>query len=288
MAVTLLDALPWRIAGAVERSLQGTELDNSVKVEKPVDGQRLVLLLGWGGALQKHLSRIQQFYLEENHAVVSYISPMSCFLQGGLIEKDILNVTETMHRELSLVKRRTFHVHIHSNNGTMVWGALMLAFRESFPEVLASLTGIVLDSAPRMEPKTPSLPLQALGFTFPCIPIMLRKNQYVHPVWTPALFVYFLLRLLWMRLRPSAARRFAFEQVRDAVLYGMPADVPQLYLYSLQDKLIWSSAVEDYIARQRKRGVSVSAKVFSDTAHVQHFLRRGEEYKEELRKFLKI
>lgn len=286
MAVSLRDALPWNIADSVDRSLRPTDTDNSVTFDKSTDDLKLVVLLGWGGALQKHLSRIRQFYIDERYAVVSYISPMSCFLCGGLIEKDIAELAKIIQRELPRVRQKTFHVHLHSNNGTFVWGALLLALQEFAPEALPALTSVVLDSAPRMDPKPPNLLMQAIGFTFPCIPILLRRNQYVHPVWTPALFFYFLLKLLWMRMKPLVGGRFGFAQVREAVLCGMPAATPQLYIYSTKDKLISSAAVEDFISKQRTRGVQVSAKLFTDTPHVQHFLRKEAEYKDALQKFL--
>jgi len=268
------------------RSLQATVVDNSVCVEKCTGGQRLVVLLGWGGALKKHLSRIRALYLAEGYAVVSYISPMSCLLQGGLVENDIVELADTVRRELPQVERKTFHVHLFSNNGTFVWGALTLALKDSAPTVFDALTGIVLDSAPRLGPKPPNLLMQALGLTFPCIPIMLRRSQYVHPVWTPALFLYFLIRMAWMRLNPSTARRFQLANVKDAVLFGMPSTVPQLYIYSAKDKLITSAAVEDFMAMQQKRGVRITTKRFDDTPHIQHFLRKESEYKEVLLAFL--
>lgn len=286
MAVSLLDALPWRIGSVVDRSLQPTTLDNSVSLEKAGGSEKLVVLLGWGGALQKHLSKIRKFYLAANYAVVSYISPMSCFLQGGLIEKDIDELVEIIQQEVSQAKDQHFHVHLHSNNGVIVWGALLLALRESAPQIFPSLTGIVFDSAPRMDPKPPGIFWQALGFTFPCIPIMLRRNQYIHPVWTPALFVFFLIKLISLRLLPQATRRFTFAKVREIVLHEMPSWVPQLYIYSKADRLISSNSVEDYILRQKRRGTTITTKVFADTPHVQHYLKQEAEYQDALLAFL--
>lgn len=286
MAVSLLDALPWRISGAVERCLQPTVADNSVHIEHCEDAERLVIVLGWGGALQKHLAKLRNFYLSERYIVISYISPMSCFFDHGLIESDIEELSRSLHQELIRVRRKTFHVHLHSNNGTFVWGSLMLALRESSPDTFSALTGIVLDSAPRVGLKPPSLISQALGFTFACIPIMLRRNQYVHIIWTPALFFFLLFKFLTMYLKVPTHRRFMFDAIQNAVVLNMPVDVPQLYIYSTKDLLISSHAVEEYIAGQRKRGMAVSVKRFSDTPHVQHFLRKEVEYKEALRSFL--
>lgn len=287
MMVSLLDALPWRIGKTVETCLAPTPEDNSILVQKSAVNENLVVVLGWGGALQKHLSRLRQHYDSHGYTSVTYISPMSCFLQGGLIESDITELAQTIVTELSSVQQKRFHVHIHSNNGTMVWGALMLELSTSHAVVFDSLVGIVFDSAPRIDPTPPGLLLMAFGFTFPCIPIILRKNTYVHPIWTPALFVYFLLKLLWLRLKGSAGHRLvSFAQIRNAVLSGMPLKVPQLYVYSKKDMLISSAAVEDFMAKQKKRGIAVSSKVFHDTAHVQHFKLRDVEYKEALKTFL--
>eukprot|EP00928_Gymnodinium_smaydae_P019743 TRINITY_DN17595_c0_g1_i1.p1 TRINITY_DN17595_c0_g1~~TRINITY_DN17595_c0_g1_i1.p1 ORF type:complete len:338 (+),score=67.92 TRINITY_DN17595_c0_g1_i1:151-1164(+) len=256
--------------------------------------ERLVLVLGWGGALQRHLARLREFYLNGQFAVISYISPMACYLQGGLVEADIVELAACLRREVANVRRKALHVHIHSNNGTFVWGALMLELQKSAPEVLDALSGLVLDSAPRLEPRArgpPGIVKQALGFTFPCVPLVVKQNRYVHPVWTPALFFFFLARLTWQRLwQPARQRaeeqRYKFAEVREALLHGIPTRVPQLYIYSAGDRLISANAVEEYMALQRQRGVKVVARRFEDTPHVQHFLRRAGGYKDALRAFL--
>jgi len=285
MAVTLADALPWRIGAAVDRCLGSNPIDNTVFLERSDAGKELAVVLGWGGALQKHLSRLRQFYLSEGYSVISYISPMCCFLERGPISEDINEIATSICRLLPEGTGR-FHVHIHSNNGTMVWGALMLALRESYPDSLTALRGIVMDSAPRIDPSLPKLWMHALGFTFPCIPIMLRRNRYIHPIWTPVLFLYFLYRLIYLRFRPPANRRFTWLQLREVVLHGMPIAVPQLYIYSTKDQLISSAAVESFMSRQSERGIQTSSKRFSDTPHVQHLLRKELEYKETLLNFL--
>jgi len=286
MAVTLADALPWRIAGAVDRCLRPNPIDNAVLLERNEGSSKgLAVVLGWGGARQKHLSRLRQFYLSESYCVISYSSPMRCLLEHGPICEDINELATTICRLLPGCNGQ-FHVHMHSNNGTMVWGALMLALRESSPDSLVALSGIVMDSAPRIDPSLPSLWMFALGFTSPCIPIMLQRNRYTHPIWTPVLFLYFLYRLICLRFRPPATRRFTWLQLREAVLHGMPTGVPQLYIYSTKDRLISSTAVEGFIAGQRERGIQTSWKRFSDTPHVQHLLRKEVEYKETLLNFL--
>jgi len=286
MAVTLLDVLPWRIGPAVVRCLGPTEEDNRVIVNRGTDARKLVVLLGWGGARQRHLSRVRQFYLEQGFVVVSYISPMSRFVDGSLSESDIAELASSVGRESSQINSNSFYVHLHSNNGTFVWGALMLALQESTPHVLSELSGIIWDSAPRMELRPPGLVFQALGFTFPCIPIMLRKSQYAHPLWTPALFLYFLVKMMQARLRPVG--KFGFAQLRDVVLHGMPGRAPQLYVYSSGDRLVTRADVEAYISLQRQRGMHISTKRFADTPHVQHFLRREAEYTSALKGFLGI
>jgi len=273
----------------VRRSLGPTAEDNEVKVERnpDFDSEKLVVVLGWGGARQKHLSRIRQFYSSSGYVVISYISPMSCFLRGHLDERNILGLASAIGTEVASFKRQVFHIHLHSNNGIMVLAGLMLVLKEATPEVYECLHGIVLDSAPRVPETPPSLVMTALGVTFPAVPIILQRNTYIHPVWTPALFVFFLVRFLWMRLTNSAhlSHRFSLAPLRKVLLAGLPL-VPQLYIYSMADKLITAPNVEAFMARQRRLGAEVSAKKFDNTPHVQHFLRREHEYKEALTAFL--
>jgi len=79
---------------------------------------------------------------------------------------------------------------------------------------------------------------------------------------------------------------FALQHLRCALLEGMPTNIPQLYIYSTADKLISANAVESFISRQKANGVKVTAKRFTDTPHVQHYLRKEVEYKQALQSFV--
>eukprot|EP00929_Paragymnodinium_shiwhaense_P049908 TRINITY_DN25168_c0_g1_i1.p1 TRINITY_DN25168_c0_g1~~TRINITY_DN25168_c0_g1_i1.p1 ORF type:complete len:218 (+),score=31.76 TRINITY_DN25168_c0_g1_i1:105-758(+) len=212
---------------------------------------------------------------------------MSCFLAGAMRDDDVADLVSQTSLELSKLKTQRFHVHLHSNNGTFVWAALLQAFQQTAPGALQSLRGIVFDSAPRLTyGGQDSIVALAFGFTFPAVPIILRRNVYVHPIWTPALFIYFLVKFIGLRLRATQARKFTLAALKETLVSGMPTNVPQLYVYSKKDQLISSSAVEEYIAMQKKNGVTVSWKLFDDTPHVQHFLRREADYREVLKTFL--
>ena len=60
---------------------------------------------------------------------------------------------------------------------------------------------------------------------------------------------------------------------------------PQLYLYSSSDALIPHQHIELFMAQQAARGAEVQAHCWRDSAHVEHYRKHPEEYRNLLRSF---
>jgi hypothetical protein len=186
------------------------------------------------------------------------------------------------------------------------------------------LRGVVFDSAPALYPQAAEgsvNPLSALhhalrgavGFSFPSVAIVLGRAQYVHPFWTPAITLWVigfkaaltLHRLLLGRERKpssSGGGGAGFDPVgstRRHLEVGLQTNVPRvphLFLYSSADKLLPHSFIETYAAFVRQQlqingdgaggAELVQMHDFKSTGHVQHFLRRKDEYTRLLRAFL--
>jgi pimeloyl-ACP methyl ester carboxylesterase len=184
------------------------------------------------------------------------------------------------------------------------------------------LRGVVFDSAPALYPQAAEgsfNPLSALyhalrgavGFSFPSVAIVLGRAQYVHPFWTPAITLWVIgfkaalmlkKMLMGREKKPSSSGGGAdFDPVgstRRHLEVGLQTNVPRvphLFLYSSADKLLPHSFIESYAAfvRQQLQATDgaggaelVQMHDFKSTGHVQHFLRRKDEYTRLLRAFL--
>ncbi|KIH68300.1 hypothetical protein ANCDUO_01366, partial [Ancylostoma duodenale] len=70
------------------------------------------------------------------------------------------------------------------------------------------------------------------------------------------------------------------------LLECMDLPIPQLYLYSHEDKFIKHKYVKRFLEQQRERGKDVEEIIFEGSEHVQHFRKYPEQYRSACVKFL--
>jgi len=63
---------------------------------------------------------------------------------------------------------------------------------------------------------------------------------------------------------------------------------PALFLYAVDDKVVNYKLVEQFIDRQKQRGIKVFTKRWDNSVHIQHLRLHPEEYKTEIKKFIQI
>lgn len=143
--------------------------------------------------------------------------------------------------------------------------------------MLQPVQGLILDSAPcRLTPD-----ISARGFTAAVLSKPAKSITQQHPGLVSAVQMLFTPIL---RFPPIANRQ---DQIWQAWESTAPKS-PQLYLYSSADALIPPSEVQQFRKQQQQRGVQIHSKMWTDSAHCEHYRVHPEEYAKQLKQFVDV
>eukprot|EP00128_Syssomonas_multiformis_P011209 Colp12_sorted_trinity150504_noHs@4198 len=246
----------------------------------------LVVVLGWGGAKRRHLRRLIENYQQLNITTISCVPPVEhVTIDRRFPISEIEELVSAVNQQCEVLKSKTGKTpalfwHVHSNNGVLAFGAIDTYLKQKKGAVLQAPHGIMIDSAPMLTKRMnifTALTGWLIGSSFPLTSIVLNKPQYVHPFWTPMIifsnFNNALLSLVVPPSEPAVDVRDIFKTLNE----DFPR-VPQLYLYSTQDKIIHHKYVENFLNTQKERGSVVETKRWDDSIHVSHYRTHPEEY----------
>ncbi|UJR09153.1 hypothetical protein I4U23_013401 [Adineta vaga] len=237
----------------------------------------LVCVLGWGGCTRRHLRRLLEFYSSQGISTVSWINPMFNYL-SGVDRKQIERVLDFLLHENR--HGNQIIIHLHSNNGSLVWGYMLQIMKtnEHYSHLLPNIKGIILDSAPYVHLNRSSewLLVSAIGASRPCVSIILNRAQYFHFSWSPLISYYLFLRFFYQRYLSSDILSSSDKLL--LFLNETPKDIQQCYIYSDSDRLIPHHVIEQFMNKQKERGVQVTSHQFVDSGHVNHFRLYPNEY----------
>eukprot|EP00178_Gracilaria_changii_P012491 TRINITY_DN353_c0_g1_i1.p1 TRINITY_DN353_c0_g1~~TRINITY_DN353_c0_g1_i1.p1 ORF type:complete len:396 (+),score=63.86 TRINITY_DN353_c0_g1_i1:329-1516(+) len=225
----------------------------------------IVILLSWMGASKKHLKKYSKFYEDLGYEVAfvcnglrTAIFPPASKAQAKKIE----NIIAQQHPD------RPVFVHAFSI-GTGIYGLLLDGFRhekEKLNMFTRKVAGVVFDSGP-----APIFPHDVAKGLHTVCPMISRA------VWEPIASAFF-----WV-----TKARNSFGKSEDA-LRTMQLDTPQLYFYSGDDKVIpdMKNAVEEFMEKNRQRGLEVYNKFWEKSIHASHLKVHPDEYIANLSSFI--
>ncbi|CAF1100253.1 unnamed protein product [Adineta ricciae] len=241
------------------------------------DSAALVCVLGWGGCTRRHLRRLLEFYSSQGTSTVSWINPMFNYL-FGVDRKQVERVLDFLLHENRHANQ--IIIHLHSNNGSLVWGHMLQIMKTNqyYSHLLPNIKGVILDSAPYVHLNGSSdwLLASAIGASRACVSIILNRAQYYHYLWSPLISYYLFLRFFYRKYLSSDSRSSSDKVL--LLLNASPVNVKQCYLYSDSDRLIPHQIIEQFINKQKDRGVLVTSHRFADSGHVNHFRLYPTEY----------
>lgn len=197
-------------------------------------------------------------------------------IQGQLLAA---NFTHQLLQKAQAHPKAPIIIHLFSGGGFifMGWVFQLLAELDSAEaeSVRSRIAGIILDSSPAMvtaDVSSRALVAAALG----------RPAEGIE------------CELPWL-VRPAAAivdGYLRLPYVKDA-LVGMDTAwmqqaprCPKLFLYSDADVLVAPQVVEGFMLQQEKRGSPTYSYKWRDSAHVDHYRRYPEEYRQQLQEFV--
>jgi hypothetical protein len=277
----------------VSRPIACTQTAGNVVYER---NNKVIVLLGWGGAKQKSLRRIVQYHNSKGATVVSHVMPIfvlrsmrSYYLSellvaiakangGSDVSVDpIANATATSLHDPADCE---IIAHVYSNNGSWCFSDLIRS--ADAPR----FSKVIMDSAPYFNYERKHIWDDVSYAAMVLTSTILRRPQYDHPFVTPALKIM-LLPYLSLHRSLEARQYFPSELDMNKYLRDNFPKVPSLFIYSQGDQLVPASAVKCFIEAQRRRSVPITEVEFGeDFVHIGAFFKDSATYTREVEKFL--
>ncbi|KAJ8270871.1 hypothetical protein GJAV_G00120210 [Gymnothorax javanicus] len=238
----------------------------------------VVILLGWAGCKDKHLTKYSSIYNDRGCITVRYTAPLKTVFISEAFGYKELNITALKLLELLYdyeVENNPIFFHIFSNGGFMLYRYMAELVQSHTRFSTLRVVGAVVDSAPGS---------QNVRGALRAITIALGPN-------TNAVLRYFLLGLFafmvfLLRIVLYSVTKYIHKNHYDA-MRDRPAAWPQLYLYSRADQVIRHRDVEQMVKVLQEKGSAVDSFDFGTSAHVSHFRDFPEEYTSRCWAFLK-
>ncbi|XP_062261220.1 transmembrane protein 53 [Platichthys flesus] len=251
-------------AATSERHWQGTK--------EPV-----VILLGWAGCKDRHLSKYSSIYNEQGCVTIRYTAPLkTVFISESFGYKE-LSSTALKLLEILFdyeVENSPICFHVFSNGGFMLYRYIveLLHSDEQFSSLC--VIGAVVDSAPGSGNVRGAL--RALTATL---------GPKISPVLRYVLLALFAVTVFLLRVVLYPITKYIHKNHYDAVQEKPPA-WPHFYLYSRGDQVIRHRDIELFVEAVKQKGVPVDSFDFVSSPHVGHFRDFPEQYTLKCREFL--
>ncbi|XP_070701407.1 transmembrane protein 53 [Pempheris klunzingeri] len=243
-------------AGTSERHWQGTK--------EPV-----VILLGWAGCKDKHLSKYSSIYNEQGCVTIRYTAPLkTVFISESFGYKEL---SSTAHKLLDIlydyeVENSPIFFHIFSNGGFMLYRYIVELLHSDKQFSSLCVIGAVVDSAPGSGNVRGAL--RALTATL---------GPKISPVLRYVLLALFAVTVFLLRIVLYPVTKYIHKNHYDAVQERPPA-WPHFYLYSSADQVIRHRDIEVFVEALKRKAVPVDSFDFISSPHVGHFRDFPEQY----------
>uniref|UniRef100_A0A1A8JSS9 Transmembrane protein 53 n=1 Tax=Nothobranchius kuhntae TaxID=321403 RepID=A0A1A8JSS9_NOTKU len=251
-------------AGTTERHWKGTK--------EPV-----VILLGWAGCKDKHLSKYSSIYNEQGCVTIRYTAPLkTVFISESFGYKELsstaLKLLEILYDYE--VENSPIFFHIFSNGGFMLFRYMVELLHSDKQFSSLCVIGAVVDSAPGSANIRGAL--RALTATL---------GPNISPLLRYLLLALFAVTIFLLRVVLYPLTKFIHKNHYDAVQDRPPA-WPHFHLYSRADQVIRHRDIEQFMDTLKKKGVPVDSYDFVSSSHVCHFRDFPEQYTRKCRSFL--
>ena len=258
-----------------------------------------MIILGWFGSQQKHLEKYCEAWRRLGvEDVVSYRPSLASVLFRGTGERE---ASEFLKRQRNVPRKEVEIWHLMSQGGWSFYGSLLLlqlkelkGERTSAPRDKARPLGLqirapaalVFDSGPTLRLEAKNAAVGVLSGVFSSWNEEKALDFYSTP---PVSFVWdqlFRAYSVWFYGRWASDMNKALDS-NDGEVEGEERKEKQLYLYSMEDKVIDPLSIETFAKEQEKLGKVVYTKKWQRGKHVQLLREHRDEYCAELKRLLK-
>lgn len=229
------------------------------------NGRRLVVLLSWLEAKEKHIEKYRQFYLDRGFDVLNVkTSPLDLLLPNRGARKISEDFVKFM------VEKQYSNVLLHGFSvGGYMFGRFLLEIDQHNPEtrkqLLNSIRGLVFDSL---------VPIEG-------VPVGVANSITRNPI--GAKFVEQLLKL-YLFLGESVATRYFREA--SVKVWGGPLRCPTLFLMSRDDPISDHQIVERLASVWSGLGIDCRKMLVDHSPHVQLYTKHHDKYVKTVDEFL--
>ncbi|CAD6184552.1 unnamed protein product [Caenorhabditis auriculariae] len=268
---------------------EGDETKTIVLSDAAVDEKKpVVLILGWAGALQRHIDKYAEIYTSQGYRVVSLTPPCYTYRipnsRIGFYISPLFRAVDAKPGDFRTYDKCPIVVHSMSMNGIRALASFWKWTEvEQRTDLRERIKGIIFDSAPsRCTGKQ-----EAVGMVVSTPPLE-GFHGVSHETRIKVVSV-------WVNFRNAIAIPLSatvpFLRSMLSLFYYMidkmklPRD--QLFLYSSADDMVKAKNVEKFMKAQVKKGANVDSVNFGDSAHVRHFSDHPLEYRQKCLQFVR-
>ncbi|KAK9874315.1 hypothetical protein WA026_002667 [Henosepilachna vigintioctopunctata] len=235
----------------------------------------IVFLLGWSGALDKHLAVYSKLYEEKGFITMRYICPVVYNLfQYHKMDEVAKNIANFFIEPNFQNKNIIFHVF--SNGGSFQYEFVVKALDEN--STSSQIKGVIFDSAPGV-----------LSFSSVYGAVNSMKRESYTPWIKAESFVVVashFARKLFNRFYGKLINKKIYEFNPIVNLRNEKNRCPQHFIYSKGDLLVPYQEVEQFWKHRKSLGVDVTTQVYADTPHVRHYPYNKLNYKRSIFQFV--
>ena len=240
-----------------------------------------VVLLGWWGCSDRHLRKYADLYKSMGHSTLRYRERPADLLRHKQRRGTVENLASHLGSSRTC-RQRGVVVHAFSNGGGFMYEAILKS-----AQFRGLIRGVIFDSCPgtlnvqtlylvlrEMFAKRSRLKRAALDVAFLALPVLLagaaarrvllqRRMRVAQRLrWAVAALVC--AGLWWNQERRNRAYWDAFR--------GSTTTVPELFLYSEDDKLCGSRGIDSLVKVRELAGVPVMWRRWAKSKHVGHMV----------------
>lgn len=229
----------------------------------------VVMLLGWAGCKDKHLTKYSSFYNKQGCVTIRYTAPLkTVFISESFGFKEL---SSTARKLLEIlydyeVENSPIFFHVFSNGGFMLYRYIVELLHSEKQFSSLRVVGAVVDSAPGSGNVRGAV--RALNATL---------GPKVNAVLKYILLTLFAVTVFLLRVVLYPVTKYIHRNHYDA-MRERPATWPQLYFYSRADQVIRNRDVELMVKALKEKGVPVDCYDFVTTSHVSHYRDFPEDY----------
>ncbi|XP_004699752.2 transmembrane protein 53 isoform X1 [Echinops telfairi] len=222
--------------------------------------QPVVILLGWGGCVDKNLAKYSAIYHKRGCIVIRYTAPWHMVFFSESLGIPSLRVLARKLLELLFdyeIEKEPLLFHVFSNAGVMLYRYVLELLFTQRRFCHLRVVGTIFDSGPGDSNLVGAL--RALG-------TILQRRAAVLRLLLLAAFalVAVLFHILLAPLTALFHTHF-YDRLQDSA-----SRWPELYLYSRADEVVLARDVERMVEARQAHQVLVNAVDFVSSAHVSH------------------